>query len=330
MSPPPDPVSTPSRPAAPRAGRRDAGRRRGVGKRFLVVEDVLDGVLVQTTAATTWVHDPSAVIRHRPVGAAGNAATWLGWLGAEVDLVTRVGVDDVLRHERSLAAAGVRAHVRYDACTPTGALVSVRNDEGRTTMSDPAAGGALCADDVPGDLVTRADIVHLTGAAMLGGGGGGIGGGAERIADLVTRARSGGARVSLDPSSAAVVRAIGSGAAIAALAGVDVLFPNVSEALALSGAPRLPEALRRLTEVVPLVVVTTGADGAVVGRAGRSPLRVPAVPTEAVDTVGVGDAFAAGFLRAWATDPVRVGSAAREGTRLAARALGFVGGRRPV
>ncbi|WIE74802.1 PfkB family carbohydrate kinase [Curtobacterium sp. MCSS17_007] len=323
MSPLPEPVPPPPGPAAPRAGRQDAGRRRGVGKRFLVVGDVLDGVLVRTTAAAMGVHDPGAVIRHRPVGAAGNVATWLGWLGADVDLVARVGVDDVHRHERSLTDAGVRAHLRYDARTTTGALVSVQNDAGRTTMSDPAASGVLCAEDVPDELVDRADIVHLTGAAMLGGG-------ADRIAELVGRARTGGARVSLDPSSAAVVRAIGSGAATAALTGVDVLFPNVPEALALTGTTRLTEALRRLTDVVPLVVVTTGVDGAVVGRPGRSPLRVPAVVTTAVDTIGVGDAFAAGFLRAWATDPVRVGCAAQEGARLAARALGFVGGRPPV
>lgn len=312
------------RPAPSRAGREIAGRRRGAGKRFLVVGDVLDGVLVQTTAETMGVHDPAAVIRHRPLGAAGNTATWLGWLGVEVDLVARVGVDDVLRHERSLADAGVRAHLLYDARAATGAVVSVRNDAGRTAMSDPAASGALAARDVASDLVARADIVHLTGAAMLGGGG------TERIVDLVARARSGSARVSLDPSSEAVVHALGPERVLAALEGVDVLFPNAAEALALTGATRVSDAVRLLTETVPLVVVTTGAEGAVVGRAGRGPSRVPATPAAVVDTLGAGDAFAAGFLRAWATDPVRVGAAAREGTRVAARALGFVGGRPPV
>ncbi|MDM7890909.1 carbohydrate kinase family protein [Curtobacterium caseinilyticum] len=324
MSPPPEPVPAAPAHREPRPVRQDAGRRRGVGKRFLVVGDVLDGVLVQTTAATTGVHDPAAVIRHRAVGAAGNTATWLGWLGADVDVVTRVGVDDVHRHERTLTDAGVRAHVRYDPCVVTGALVSVRSAEGRTTMSDPAASGTLSADDLTDDLVERADVVHLTGAAMLGGGG------ADRVAGLVARAGSGGARVSLDPSSVAVVRDLGVEAWARVLTGVDLLLPNVAEALALSGTDRVTEAVRRLTEVVPLVVVTTGAEGAVVGRPGRPPLRVAATATTVVDTIGVGDAFAAGFLRAWATDPVRVGAAAREGTRVASRALGFVGGRPPV
>lgn len=300
-----------------------AGRRRGRGKRFLVVGDVLDGVLVETTVTTAGAHDPAAVIRHQPAGAGGGAASWLGWLGAEVDLVARVGVDDVVRHGRALADAGVRPHLRYDACVPTGALVSVRSAGGRTSMSDPAASGDLRADDVDDDLVSRADIVHLTGAALLGGG-------PARIAGLVACARSGGARVSLDPSSTAVVRAIGAEDVLSALTGVDVLFPNAAEARALGGADDLPEALHRLTEVVPLVVVTTGADGALVGRRGRAPLRVTAPATTVVDTTGAGDAFAAGFLRAWATDRVRVASAAREGVRVASLALGVVGARPPV
>jgi len=314
----------PSRAESPRAGRAVAGRRRGAGKRFLVVGDVLDGVLVQTTSVTMGDHDPAAVIRHRPVGAAGNTATWLGWLGADVDLVGRVGVDDVYRHERALADAGVRAHIRYDARTATGAVVSVRNDVGRTAMSDPAASGVLSAEDLPADLTARADIVHLTGAAMLGGGG------ADRIAALVDRARSGTARVALDPSSAAIVTRIGAADFLDALDGVDVLFPSEHEALALTGAASVAEAVPVLTERVPLVVVTMGHDGVLLGRPGRSPQRVPITPATVVDTLGAGDAFAAGFLRAWATDPVRVGAAAREGTRVAARALGFVGGRPPV
>ncbi|ROP65541.1 sugar/nucleoside kinase (ribokinase family) [Curtobacterium sp. PhB115] len=306
-----------------RAGRVVAGRRRGAGKRFLVVGDVLDGILVHTTAHTMGIHDPAAVIRHRPAGAAGNTAAWLGWLGAEVDLVSRVGVDDVYRHERALEDAGVRAHLRYDAMTSTGVVVSVRNDGGRTAMSDPAASGAIRVDDVPTDVLSRADIVHLTGAGMLGGG-------AERVADLVACARSGSARVSLDPSSSAVIRAVGATELLAALDGVDVLFPGRQEALELTGTTDLDEAVRRLTAHVPLVVVTVGVDGVLIGRRGRSVQRVHATPATVVDTIGAGDAFAAGFVRAWATDPVRVGAAAREGTRVAARALGFVGGRPPV
>ncbi|MGU3409877.1 carbohydrate kinase family protein [Microbacterium sp. M1A1_1b] len=324
MTLPPERPVPPSRPGDPSGGRAVGGRRRGAGKRFLVVGDVLDGVIVHTRAQATGDHDPAAVIRHRPAGAAGNTATWLGWLGAEVDLVARVGVDDVYRHERSLEDAGVRPHISYDARTTTGAVVSVRSDFGRTSMSDGGASAALGAEDVPLDLARRADIVHLTGAAMLGAGG------VDRIAALVDRARAGAARVSLDPSSVAVVRSVGPDALLDALQGVDVLLPGRAEAAALSGTTDMDEAARLLTRSVPLVLITLGADGVLLGRPGRAPQQVPATPATVVDTLGAGDAFAAGFIRAWATDQVRVGSAAREGGRVAARALGFVGGRPPV
>lgn len=314
----------PSRPAGAPGGRGVAGRRRGRGKRFLVVGDVMDGVLVHTRATGPGDHDPAATIRHRPAGAAGNTATWLGWLGAEVDLVGRVGVDDVYRHARALEDAGVRPHIHHDAGTSTGVVVSVRNARARTSMSDGAASALVTAGDVPDELVARADIVHLTGEAMLGSGG------VERLAALVSRARSGSARVSFDPSSAAVVRATGGSAFLEAIAGVDLLVPGAAEALALTGAADVVEATRILSHSVPLVVVTLGHEGVLVGRPGRSPQRVPATAATVVDTIGAGDAFAAGFIRAWATDPVRVGAAAREGARVAARALGFVGGRPPV
>jgi fructokinase len=45
-----------------------------------------------------------------------------------------------------------------------------------------------------------------------------------------------------------------------------------------------------------LVVVTDGADGAIVYRRGADPLRRPGRPVEVVDTIGAGDAFSAGLL----------------------------------
>jgi fructokinase len=47
-----------------------------------------------------------------------------------------------------------------------------------------------------------------------------------------------------------------------------------------------------------VVVVTDGADGALVYRAAAAPLRRPGRPVEVVDTIGAGDAFTAGMLSA--------------------------------
>jgi sugar/nucleoside kinase (ribokinase family) len=53
---------------------------------------------------------------------------------------------------------------------------------------------------------------------------------------------------------------------------------------------------------------------------------VPAIPAEAVDPTGAGDAFVAGFLREWLKS-ADAHAAARAGVRLASTAVTQVGGR---
>ena len=64
----------------------------------------------------------------------------------------------------------------------------------------------------------------------------------------------------------------------------------------VAGWPR--GAVRALASGCARVVVTRGAAGAEVDRAGAAPLRVAAAPARAVDTTGGGDAFAAAFMAA--------------------------------
>lgn len=77
----------------------------------------------------------------------------------------------------------------------------------------------------------------------------------------------------------------------------DVFSPNESEALALTRSGSLDEAISQLAEVAPAIVVKRGSAGAsAVFRGVRYDSPAPAVAV--VDTVGAGDAFAAGFLSA--------------------------------
>jgi sugar/nucleoside kinase (ribokinase family) len=77
---------------------------------------------------------------------------------------------------------------------------------------------------------------------------------------------------------------------------VDIFMPNAREARLLTGAPDTETAVRVLMEMVRLVVVKDGANGAWVGQNG-SILHAPAVAAgPVVDTTGAGDCFNAGFL----------------------------------
>jgi sugar/nucleoside kinase (ribokinase family) len=77
---------------------------------------------------------------------------------------------------------------------------------------------------------------------------------------------------------------------------VDILLGNEDEVTMLFGAHTFEDALASAEETGLLVVITRGAQGAVVLTA-RGPEAVPAAPVDrVVDTTGAGDLFAAGFL----------------------------------
>ena len=117
--------------------------------------------------------------------------------------------------------------------------------------------------------------------------------------------------------------------------GAALAFPNRDEAGVLTGLDEPVAAAAALCSAYGVVVLTLGAEGAVVAVAGAEPLRCPSEPVAALDSTGAGDAFAAGFLHAWlgaAGDgsPLdRAGSAADAGNRVAALALGTLGARPP-
>jgi ribokinase len=79
---------------------------------------------------------------------------------------------------------------------------------------------------------------------------------------------------------------------------LDVFLPNRAEALRLTGEPDMERALERLGAHCPLVVVKDGANGAIAMQNGLV-YRAPAIPVIPLDTTGAGDAFDAGFLKAW-------------------------------
>jgi sugar/nucleoside kinase (ribokinase family) len=124
------------------------------------------------------------------------------------------------------------------------------------------------------------------------------------------------------------LREIGPATFLAATAGATTLFANEPEALALTGAAALAEALPRLTAHYPRGVVKRGAAGALIAGAGQPERAAPAPPVAVRDTTGAGDAFAAAFIAAELTG-------ADEGTALAraiaagSAAVTRIGGRPP-
>ncbi|WP_456284419.1 ribokinase [Microbacterium sp. JZ101] len=101
---------------------------------------------------------------------------------------------------------------------------------------------------------------------------------------------------------------------------VDILVPNESEALALSGASDVEAAARRLSAEAGTVIVTRGSKGALIARGGDIVAAVAAREVEAVDTTGAGDTFV-GVLVAWLTRGEPLEAAVEAATAAAAIAV---------
>jgi sugar/nucleoside kinase (ribokinase family) len=92
------------------------------------------------------------------------------------------------------------------------------------------------------------------------------------------------------------------------LADCHAFLANATEAMHYTQRATPQEALSRLAERVPFVVVTCGSDGAIAMDAGTGEMfGAPSVPVEALDPTGAGDVFTAGFVAAslWDLPPAR-------------------------
>jgi sugar/nucleoside kinase (ribokinase family) len=117
-----------------------------------------------------------------------------------------------------------------------------------------------------------------------------------RIPDLFAHLKRAGLTLSLDPNDDPAQtwnRSI-----LDAIQHVDVLMPNERETCLLAGEEDLGSAISCLRELVPLLVVKRGQNGASAFTSTEA-WHSPAQPVEIVDAIGAGDSFNAGFLHAW-------------------------------
>ncbi|MFB7945711.1 ribokinase [Kitasatospora phosalacinea] len=234
-------------------------------------------------------------------GKGANQAVAAARLGAQVRLVARIGADgEPIR--RVLAAEGVDLDAVLTAPDATTGIASVVVDRAgeNTIVVNPGANAVLSVADLPQWLARTPGEVVLVQHEVA----------AEVVAAAVLRAREQGGTVVLNPAPARPVDHT-------VLAAVDVLVPNLGELAALLGAEPVsgPAAARELLERADLpcgaVVVTLGADGALVKQPGRPGVHLPAPVVDAVDTVGAGDTFCGALADALARGADLPAAAAR-------------------
>ena len=236
--------------------------------RLTTIGDLLLDVVVRLDEPLAPGDDRAAVTLAWPGGQAANVAAWAAELGADARLVARVGDDPAGELVvRALRAWGVE--VVGPAAGRTGIVVSIAAAGDRTMASDRGSAPELAPRDLD-EAWFDCDVLHVSGYALH----------REPIASAALAAagfaRARGARISLDVSSSSLLDD-----AVRARARElrpDLTFATEAEQAAL-GALDTDWVLKR------------GARG--LTAAGRD---YPALPTDAVDTTGAGDALAAGYL----------------------------------
>jgi len=293
------------------------------GERIVVVGDVINDVVVIPRSEIRPDTDTASTIRQRPGGSAANTAAWLGSVGASVDFVGCVGLDDLADHERVFREGGVEPHLQLGTGLPTGIIVILVDGERRTMLTERGANSALASSSVTDALLAKAGVLHISGYSILDGFG------IPGARDLLTRSTAAGVAVSVTPGSFGYLHDFGVEPFLEAIDGAAIVFPNLAEGRMLSGQEepdRIGAALRERFEVV---VLTMGARGLIVYEGNKhTEVEAPKIQ-HILDPTGAGDALAAGFLDSWVVDRDAV-AAAQEGVFVAARAIMVVGGRPPI
>lgn len=261
----------------------------------LVVGDIMMDVLVTMSSEIIRGSDVPSVVETGFGGTASNVAAWLGYQKHPVRLLGVVG-DDVWGHEiiKNQLDWGVDVRLRVNADLPTGAVVVLNHPDGERSMfPDTRANQSLNLENLPEDLWLDVCVLYMSGYTLLTP--------STRAAavSLMTAARERGVKVCLDPASVGPLQKVDPAELTSWLKLCDVVLPNELELLALTHQTDTQGRLQELSETVEVVVAKLGPQGAIWAQAGTQ-TQQPAQVVEVVDTVGAGDAFAAGLLAALA------------------------------
>ena len=231
-------------------------------------------------------------------GSESNFAIALRRLGTSVSWVRRVGQDalgDLV--QREIRGEDVNTLVARDPDAATGLMIK----ESRTTKHQKVyyyrqgmAGSRITPRDLPREVISRAKVLHLTGiSAALSDSS------LETVHAAIGIARDAGVTVVFDLNYRAGLwdESAARSAYRQILAKVDVVFAGDDEAAIALGYPAEPEQLARdLIALGPKdAVIKLGARGCA-GVIDGAYYECEAIKVRAVDTVGAGDGFVAGYV----------------------------------
>ncbi len=244
-----------------------------------------------------------------PGGSASNFVAALSRLGVSTGLIASIGEDifgqiilNNLKNERVDIS-----HIKIVKNTLSGIVMILVDKKGnRRMIAHRGANLLLNKDDIKIEYLKSAKIIHLSGTRLEI---------AEHIAFI---AKKENLTISFDPGS--VIASLGIEKCKNILKNTDILFANRVEIIKMT---KLQDVLKGAHELIKrgpsIVVVKMGSEGSLAVTKDQE-IKMPAFKVKVINTTGAGDAFNAGFIKAF-LNKMNLGEALKIGNAVAALSI---------
>src|SRR5579862_4394282 len=213
----------------------------------------------------------------------------LAALGSRVGFISKIGDDplgEIALGRLSAGGVDVLKVKRSTGATKTGLTVILQRVGERNILTYPGTIFELTFDDLDLNYLADSRHFHLSSFYLQRGL-------QPRVLELFKHLKAAGLTISLDTNDDPDDK--WGGGLTDVLQYVDVFLPNEREAKRVTATEDVNQAMAKLADLVPTVVVKMGTSGAV-ARRGSEMVKVPALKVDALDPVGAGDSFDAGFI----------------------------------
>jgi sugar/nucleoside kinase (ribokinase family) len=215
----------------------------------------------------------------------------LGALGARVGFVTKVGADPLGKIALDLVRGPnvTVSHLDPSPSDQTGVTVLLHHGKTRHILTYMGVMAEMNRNDLDVSFLASSRHFHISSLFLQKGM-------QSELPGLCRELKQGGLTISLDTNDDPDDLW---GEPLGELLDlVDLLLPNEDEARRMTGIDDLDAAIDALAGQVPIVAVKCGSRGSIV-QAGNDRYVAPPLQVEPVDTIGAGDSYNAGFLKAF-------------------------------
>ncbi len=228
-------------------------------------------------------------------GSSANVAVWARRVGMPTGFLGKIGRDQFGQFALAkLEEEQVVPHIIWSEQHATGVVLVLIDSSGqRSMLTNQGADFFLLPHELPKDVIASAKHVHITAWSLFTD--------PPRAAALEAAriATDAGATVSFDPGSYQMIRQMGREEfkrATKALS-IDIMFPNLEEGRALTGAQSPEDVLHILREEYPqtLMCLKLDKEGAMIADSSGI-FKVEATKDTVIDATGAGDSFCGAFL----------------------------------